>query len=223
MTNQYDKAIEDFNYALSLDSNHVAANTEIGFSFAKLEKYDVAIKYLDKSLMLDTLRHWAYYYRGVCNFHLHKYIPALSDFNKTIELGQKDAYIYNARSKTYLMLNRFYESLTDVNNAIELDSGDTELIWDKNYLTKEINSLEKLKSKIREYSFKINSGESDPELYYQRGTTYLGMLDYIPEPKDETWNNIENDLIKYIELAPTGKNSKFANNILSAKRFKKNK
>jgi tetratricopeptide (TPR) repeat protein len=223
---QYDQAIRDFDSALGLDSNHVAANIEIGFSYAKSEKFEIAKKYLDKSIVLDTLKNSAYYYRGVCNFKMSNYLLALSDFNKAIELNKDLAHFYSARSKTYLMLNRIYEAFSDVNKAIELDPEDLELLSDKDHINKQIDTLKKLESKIKEYTDMIISGEPGPEIYFQRGMSYFGMLDYIPKPNDETWKKIENDMKKYIELAPTGKHSRFANYtlsvILSARESKKN-
>ena len=84
-------AKEDFERALSLNSNMSGALGELAYIYTMSDPLK-AIEYADRALEFDE-RNWrAYYSRGLALYTMHNYEAALEDAKSALDLGCGDAY-----------------------------------------------------------------------------------------------------------------------------------
>lgn len=92
---KYDKAIEDFNMAISLNPIYVDAYINRAKLYFQISEYQKAIDDFSTIIELDKKDVNAYYGRGLCYYAIKEYEKALDDLNnaKTILLSLKSDHI----------------------------------------------------------------------------------------------------------------------------------
>ena len=86
--NNYDKAIEDFNKAIKLDSSLAVAYNNRGSAYSLIKNYNKAIEDFSKAIKLNPDKLWLIYYsRGNTYNFLESYEKAIEDWEKAIELN----------------------------------------------------------------------------------------------------------------------------------------
>lgn len=83
---KYEEAIEDYNKAIELDSNDIAAYHNRGNSKFCLKHYVEAIEDYDEAIKLDPNAE-TYHNRGKAKFELKQYEEAIVDFNRAIAIA----------------------------------------------------------------------------------------------------------------------------------------
>lgn len=86
----YQRAIQDFNEVLKLDSKSTYAYIGRGLAYFYLEQYQAAKTDFDKALEISPDTAFAYYFRGLNSYLLKDKPNAIADLQKAGELFKKD-------------------------------------------------------------------------------------------------------------------------------------
>ncbi len=117
----YEQALEDFDYAIELDSKYVRAYTQRGIVYRNLREYEQALVDLNRAIELDPRYAWAYAQRGHTYRLCKEYPQAIEDFDRALELDPKYARAYIQRGIAYRELKKFEQAIEDFNYALSLD------------------------------------------------------------------------------------------------------
>jgi tetratricopeptide (TPR) repeat protein len=98
---QYDRAIEDYDQAIRLNSNYAQAFKNRGTDYNDKGQYDRAIKDLDQAIRLDPNYAVAFNNRGEAYRSKGQYDRAIEDFDQAIRLNPNDAQAFNNRGAAY--------------------------------------------------------------------------------------------------------------------------
>lgn len=93
----YQKAIEEFNWALSIDPKYVNAYCGIGIAYLNQKKYKEAIEALEKAITLDPQKAIAYYLLGMAYEEIMNYERAISAWNKFLALNPEGKHAERVR------------------------------------------------------------------------------------------------------------------------------
>ncbi len=119
---RYDqKAITDYNEAITIDPNYAWAYAGRAETYRWLEQYDEAIADFNKAINLEPKFVWAIAHRGEMYRKLEKNEEALADFNKAIELDPNLAWVIASRGELYRTMEQYTYALADLDQAIELN------------------------------------------------------------------------------------------------------
>lgn len=121
MEGKYDKAIEEFSNAISLDFSDAEAYTARGFVYRRKGQYDKAIEDFNIAVKLDPKTVDAIFNRGHCYVEKGEYEKAIEDFSKTISLNPNLSEAYNNRGLCYRKLGNNDKAMKDYTKAIEVD------------------------------------------------------------------------------------------------------
>ncbi|NVO10515.1 MAG: DUF3808 domain-containing protein [Bacteroidales bacterium] len=120
---QFEKAVEDFTAALSLNSSNdlkVQIYLNLGATNLKQEDFKLAIENYNKALELSPRNSNIYSYRGYANYKLGSYTDAINDYNNAIDLDPNSAYSYYNRGMAYLKSLDKAKSCFDFHKACSL-------------------------------------------------------------------------------------------------------
>jgi tetratricopeptide (TPR) repeat protein len=120
---QYDKAVEDFTKALSMNASttlQVQIYLNIGASQLKLEDYNSALENYNKALALSPRNPSIYNYRGYANYKLNNYIDAINDYNNALDLDPNNAASYYNRGMAYLKSSDKSKACIDFHKSCSL-------------------------------------------------------------------------------------------------------
>jgi len=103
----FDKAIDDFSQAISLNANYVTAYINRANAYAKLEKYKEAYRDFDSAQKLSSKNKSIYNIRGSLSFFLGRFNDAVADYRYYLRLKPDDMYrmIWLHLSQQYLDKN----------------------------------------------------------------------------------------------------------------------
>ena len=138
---KYEEAIKDYDKAIGIDSNYVAAYNNRGSAKDDLGEYEEAIKDYDKAIGIDSNYVVAYNNRGNAKSKLREYEEAIKDYDKAIGIDSNYVATYNNRGNAKSKLREYEEAIKDYDKAIGIDS---------NYVVA-YNNRGSAKSKLREY------------------------------------------------------------------------
>lgn len=88
---EYKQAIDDFDHAIGLDTNDIAAYNECGLIYKRMGRYEQALADFSNVIELDPGFAAAYYNRALTYASMGKHKSSLLDLQKAAELGDKDA------------------------------------------------------------------------------------------------------------------------------------
>lgn len=121
---QYDKAIQDFDAAISIQPDFSPAYYNRAIIFSFIGNYQNSLKDLEIALQIDPAKIIAYYQRAIVHVRFGNFKNAVEDLNRFIpsatskEAGNiPDAY-YN-RAVAYIKLENFHKGIEDLNNFFD--------------------------------------------------------------------------------------------------------
>jgi tetratricopeptide (TPR) repeat protein len=115
-----EKALNDYNECLILDSERTDALNNKAVVLAKMERFKEAAVEFTRLVDLDPQGALAYRNRGLCHVDLEDYETALADYAKALELEPKDSANWYQRAGVYLAQKRYEEAEQDYTKAIEI-------------------------------------------------------------------------------------------------------
>jgi tetratricopeptide (TPR) repeat protein len=120
---QFDKAIEDFTNALSMNASNslkVQIYLNLGASQLKVETYDLALENYKKALELSPRNPSIYNYKGYANYKLGFFIDAINDYNNAIDLDPNNASSYYNRGMAFLKSSEKSKACMDFHKSCKL-------------------------------------------------------------------------------------------------------
>lgn len=137
---KYKKGITDYDRAISLKPNLIAAYNGRGITKSKLGQYEAAIADYDRAIELDPGYTKAYNNRGTARHSLGQHQEAIADYNTALRLDPYYASAYCNRGNIKQELGRNEEALADFKQALTLaqQQGNNELAQ---YAEERINGL----------------------------------------------------------------------------------
>jgi tetratricopeptide (TPR) repeat protein len=123
---EYQKALIDFEKAMSIDSNVAESYNRRGVLFANSGDIDKALDDFSKAVKLNAKHAGAYTNRASIYLKKRDLQKAISDCTKAIELAPYAFEPYYNRGLAYMNINEPEKALEDYNKAIELSPKNAE-------------------------------------------------------------------------------------------------
>jgi len=127
----YNKAVEDYDQAIRLDSNLAIAYKNRGLTYSKIGGYDEAFADYDKAVsldpnlvILDSNLAIAYNNRGSSYFKMGYYDKAISDYSRAIKLNPDNIQAYGALSFLYKLKGDYDKVIMYYSQVIRLNPND---------------------------------------------------------------------------------------------------
>jgi tetratricopeptide (TPR) repeat protein len=168
-TGQYDLAIDDFNFALELEPDHVETLVNRGNAYEYSGEPDTAITDYNRALEIDPQLAAGYHNRGLAYLKKFEYEQALQDFDKALELKPDYAHAYNSRCMLFRNEEQLDQALEDCDRAIEINPEFAMALFNRGYVYALKGELENALADLNE------SIELDPNYapaFVMRGFAY---------------------------------------------------
>ena len=115
----FDKSIEYFTKAISIDPNYAKAYNSRGDIYEILKRYNEAIADYTKAISIKPYHAQYYYKRGSVYNKIEKYNEAIADYTKAISIYPNDAYAYYNRGNTYNAMGENEKAQADFKKACD--------------------------------------------------------------------------------------------------------
>ena len=164
--NENEKAIKDFDIAITVNSKNANIYKDKCNSLLSLERYKEAKENCQKAIELNPDLGNAYNGLGLveCNYGDCK--KAIEYFDKAIELNPDMSIPYSNRGLAKNKLNMNEEAMVDYNKAIELDKNNYRIYAKRGFAYYIIG---KYREAIADYDKAIKLNKNDSRVYYHRG------------------------------------------------------
>ncbi len=125
-TQQYDKAIADYEQYITLRPNNTKGFYEKGLVYLMTKKYEKAIRDFNDVLQLNSKDKNALTYKGYALMEMRQYKEAIETYTALLRLqknvNKKD--IYMQRAKAYEMLQNFNAAIADYTEILKQETND---------------------------------------------------------------------------------------------------
>jgi tetratricopeptide (TPR) repeat protein len=118
----YEKATNDFNIVLQLDSLNIASMYNLAHIDIHYGNYKNAVALYTHSLSIKNNDYGVYYSRSFANTHLGNYESALLDLDSAIMINKNSDFLYNNRAVLRMHLGWIEEALEDLEEAVRLSN-----------------------------------------------------------------------------------------------------
>jgi len=166
----FEEAINEYQKAIDLDPQNIAAHYNRALCYRNLGQYEQALVGYSKVLELDSTFEDTYLQRGWANHNLGKYEAALDDFNNALKFDpQDDQYNYYGRGLTFYMLGKVDRSVADYNKVIQIDPNDA---WAYNARGVAYDAQQSTQQSISDFTKAIELQPDFTLAYRNRGSVY---------------------------------------------------
>jgi tetratricopeptide (TPR) repeat protein len=175
MLEEYERAILDYSYALSLDSKCISAYCNRGLAYSHLEEYKRAIADFTRAIEIDANDVSSYYNRGNAYTLLEDYKRAIADYDSVLRRDDSHAFAYYNRGNAKAHCQEYEQAIADYSQAIAVDPTYFGAYCNRGRVH---SLLKQHESAIADYSRAI---ELDPQLgwaYSSRGEAYCRLREY---------------------------------------------
>lgn len=167
--NQQQKALADFNKAISLSSDYQLAYVNRGNVYFTLNRNDEAIKDYNKGIELKPDDAKAFCNRSAVQFQLGLYEKAIEDATRALELKPIYPDAWLNRSVTYAVLNRHEEAVKDFDSYIKYKDDNAKMY---NWRGISLRALKKLPQALLDFDKAIQMDGKNGEFYLNRSYTH---------------------------------------------------
>lgn len=172
---EYQKAIEDFDSALELNSRSAWAYCFRGLSHRNLKEYQQAISDFDRALALEPKLGSFYNDWGLAYFSLKKYQKAIEDFDHQAKLDPNYVWVYVHRGVAYRNLQEYQQAIEDFDYALRLNPHYAQAYAERGITYR---YLQKYEQAINDLSLALTQNAEDASAYASRGETYRLLKEY---------------------------------------------
>ncbi|RZJ74438.1 MAG: tetratricopeptide repeat protein, partial [Flavobacterium sp.] len=127
-TDQYGKALENYNIALSKKPNNYSLYSERAGTKAMLGMYSEAMKDADVAVKNSPSDYNVYLNRGYVKLRLEKYSEAVEDFNQSLKIEESHKG-YGNRGTAYALLKKYDLAINDFNKALKYNPNDLLVLY----------------------------------------------------------------------------------------------
>ncbi len=121
---QYEKAIENYNNAISLKDDDYRIYFKRSHVYNVIGKYEESIKDLEKTISIKPDLEAAYANMGVNYLAINKFEKAIECLTKSIKQNPKNAFSYAQRGIVHYKMNHHDLAIQDINQAEKLNPTD---------------------------------------------------------------------------------------------------
>jgi len=121
---QYERALELFAFAISIDPNQFVYHHNEGIAHQAIDQLEQAIESYTQALILNPNSPFSWYNRGVAHLELDDPMPAAADFTETIRLSPTNSQAFLNLGNCHRALGNPETALEAYDRAIQLDPVD---------------------------------------------------------------------------------------------------
>jgi protein O-mannosyl-transferase len=193
---QPERAMEDFNTAISLDPGYADAYTSRGVLFRESGRLERAMEDFDQAIALDPERAIAYNDRGLALQELGRLGPAIEDFTTAISLDPSFARAYTNRGLAHEQTDRRDRAFEDYSAAIRVNPVFANAYNNRGLMLERAGRLEQA---LEDLTTAVRLNPSGVEAYNNRGLVYedLGQLDKAIEDYSKAIALMPDDYLAY--------------------------
>lgn len=178
---QYERAIEYYNKAITLDSSLNYAYLNRAKTNMQLQKWEAAIIDLDKVLLREVSNKEALLARGQSRHRLQLFEGAILDYDLLLELEERNIAASYHKGKALTSVKRYDEALIFFEKVVELQNADLEN--ENSDYFKDIylhigNCYRLLKQHdqaLQHYNLALKIDTDNPEIYFNRASAKYGQ------------------------------------------------
>jgi len=123
----YDKAIESYNQAISINPDYADAYLNRGDAYDDKGDYDKAIESYNQVIRIDPNNAMGYVSRGLLYYNKKDYDKVIADYNQIIRIDPNNVFAYKTRGGMYFVKKDYDNAIADYNKAIMLAPNDASL------------------------------------------------------------------------------------------------
>jgi len=187
---QFDRALNDLDKAIQIDSHYDLAFYNRGIVFALQGNFEAAIKDFTEALAIDPQYALALCNRGTAYSDIGKLELAQLDLEKALRLDPALADAYNSRGALYFKKGDYDKAVRDFQDAIRINPNHH---FARSNLGLALVQKQEYASAIALFEQAIVAQPYDPMLYMQRGYSYALNNDF---------KKALQDFEKVVELSP---------------------
>lgn len=120
-TNQYQKALKDFNNYILLNPQDPFVYYNIGLIYKNINQYKKALDFFDKAILLNHKNVHFYTNRALMYSFLGNYKKSISDYSLGIILEPNDELLYEKRGNLYLNIKNLDLAIQDFKSVVMLN------------------------------------------------------------------------------------------------------
>jgi len=169
---QFDKAMENFDKAITLDPNDNLAYINRGVIFDKAGQFDKAIESYGKAVQSNPGDYKAYFNRGLLFDRMGNIPEAIEDFQRATRLNANDPRVHNNLGILYSKARMYDRSIAALNNAIALEPGNP-VTYNNRGLSYTYSG--QYNKAIEDFSKAILLDHNYASAYFNRGDAYLRL------------------------------------------------
>lgn len=171
----YDRALADFDKAVTLNPHNDRAWANRGRVFAITGDYRQALADMEKAVTLDPGNAENYLNRGIAIHKSGNNDAALRDFDTALQINPGMAEAFAERGNVRISMRDFERALQDFDRALEIN---TQLA--RAYVGRGIalSSMRKFIQAVEALNTAIRLEPGDTEIIYQRGLVYYSMQQF---------------------------------------------
>jgi len=172
---QYDKAVDDWTQAISLNPKKYEVYTNRGGVYYSKGKYDKAIADYTQAISLNPKNYEVYTNRGVVYYSKGEYDKAIPDYTQAISLNPKKYEAYTNRGVVYYSKGKYDKAIADYTQAISLNPKNYEAYTNRGAAYYNKGEYDKA---IADYTQAISLNPKDYKAYTNRGGVYYSKGEY---------------------------------------------
>ena len=117
MKKEYEKALSDFEHALSLEPDYSWTYSSIATVKFYQQKYDEFLAFNYKAILLNNENETAYSNRAHYYYLIKNYEKSLTDYNKSLYLNANHVHALNGRGAVLFSMEKYEDALIDFNRV----------------------------------------------------------------------------------------------------------
>jgi tetratricopeptide (TPR) repeat protein len=206
---RYDQALDLATRALDYSANKETAFFERAKIYTAKKDYDNAVKDFGECINLGEGKSLYYLARANAFSLMKKYPDAVTDLTEVIRLDPQSLQAYEARAEDNFLLQQYDEVINDMTDAIGLDRKPTHY----RLRAAAFRELKDYENAILDYTHAVELNPKNPDIYVERGRTYLLMENYneaLADAKKAQYNDPASAEAKKLEAEAAKKSSEKA-------------
>ncbi len=176
LNKDYDKAIEAYTSAITLNQNNAEAYNNRGAAYGSKGQNETAFENFNKALSISPNKAAVYYNRGLYYAKKNQYEKAIDDFNKVIAIAPNYLGAYTMRGLVNVMKGKYDRAIEDFNRAIALNPNDAQAYENRGNAYSKMGQHDRA---IENYNAAIAIHPNKADTYTLRGLVYAikGLID----------------------------------------------
>jgi tetratricopeptide (TPR) repeat protein len=166
---QFDRALEDFDRAITLNPSEYEAYTNRGVVLKDMGQIDRAIKDLNTAIILNPVLYPAYNNRGLALKKVGWLDQALADFNTAIALNPHHADAYTNRGQVHEEMGQLDRAIEDYTTAITMNPTLYSAYNNRGIAFKETGQLDRA---LEDFTTAVTLNPAPYIAYMNRGITF---------------------------------------------------